>query len=864
LDNATDPARLRVLGGLHLDLPDEGAAGRAAQKKRLALLAYLAAIHPDGAGREILATLLWPENDPGRGRRRLSATLYELRRVLGPVVVEVAETLRYDPTVLPCDAIDFVGALDRGDMEAAVALYGGPFLEGVHLKGADEFERWATGRRDEYGRQFAEALESWAEAGGDAGDALGAASAWQRLATHDPYNARVAVRTMRALAEAGDRAGAIAHGARHVAMLQTDLEVEPNPEVTGLVEELRGVPTSGSPGLATARDWPAPIVSAESAARPMTRTQPPASQRSGRSWTGFNTLTLVAGIALASVLTAGWLLGTGRPGTAGGDSVPLLLILPFEHRGAEEDAHFTEGVTEELSARLTAAPGLRVIGRATALHYRGLPVDLRRIRDDLGVDYALQGTVRWERGRGGGDRVRITPELIRTSDGVPVWAAVYERQVDQLFAVQTLIARDLVEHLGLTLMGHDGIDLDRPPTDHLGAHTYYLQGISHGARRVSEAPARAAVVLFERAVELDPDFAEAWWRLVHARVWLGWLLADREEGLRARLDLQRLLEFGEDRVEVRLGRGWFLYYGERRYDEALRDFEWVARKRPGDAEVLKTVGYLQRRLGLWDDAVATMRAALELNPRDHALVYTLAQSLHWMGRHGEAREYYEQAVLLAPDIGTYHGALADLHVARGDTLEAWHTLARSRDFGVDPWYRPRVHLYRRAFQAAADSLHRAEASQPLMRLYRYDALADAADRLGEQSKRQLYADSLLRYSSALAGDQGAGGGLEIRNTANVFRGLALVHAGDSTGAAGLARQGLEAEAAIPDAVANVQAREAAARLFTRLGRYEDALDLLDSIRSAPSPLSSTDLRLDPEWDPLRLHGRFQRLLIAEP
>ena len=203
--------RLRLLGGASLSGPDGPLAGRAAQRRRVALLALLALARKPVA-RDKLIAWLWPESDTTSARRLLSEALYVVRRDVDERAIEaLGDQLRLDPDRVACDAVEFEDALARGDAAAAVDLYDGPFLDGFFVNDAEEFERWAAAERDRLERRYREALEQLAVEAARRGDARAASSWWRRLAAQDPLDGRVALALMNALVAAGDRAGALQH-----------------------------------------------------------------------------------------------------------------------------------------------------------------------------------------------------------------------------------------------------------------------------------------------------------------------------------------------------------------------------------------------------------------------------------------------------------------------------------------------------------------------------------------------------------------------------------------------------------------------------------------------------------------------------
>jgi len=235
--------RIHAFGALSVRDGDRQVAGAAAQPRRLAVLAVLARAGERGVTRDKLLALLWPDSPDEPGRRALAQALYALRRDLGSDEAFVGvKDVRLNPDVIASDVGEFEAALGGGELERAVGLYAGPFLDGFRVPGLEEFDRWIETERAALALRHAEALEALAERRGRAGDHAGAAAWWRRLAGADPLSARVAVRLMRALDAAGDRAGALQHARIHESLVDAHLGLPPSPEVAALAERLRSEP----------------------------------------------------------------------------------------------------------------------------------------------------------------------------------------------------------------------------------------------------------------------------------------------------------------------------------------------------------------------------------------------------------------------------------------------------------------------------------------------------------------------------------------------------------------------------------------------------------------------------------------------
>ena len=236
---------LRFLGSPCVDPPAGGHGERLSQPRALALLACLGAAGPDGCTRDRLVGLFWPDLDTRHARHALSVQLHQIRRVLETrAVLTHGDFMRLNPDVVATDLAAFREAIAQQDLEQAASLYRGPFLEGFHLTGAAEFERWMEDERQRLAVQCLDVLESLASRAGRAGHPAEAIAWWQRAAQHDPFNSRVALACARALAAGGDRGNGVQFLREHARRLRTDLEIEPDQEVLDAI-------SSGDFGVAT-------------------------------------------------------------------------------------------------------------------------------------------------------------------------------------------------------------------------------------------------------------------------------------------------------------------------------------------------------------------------------------------------------------------------------------------------------------------------------------------------------------------------------------------------------------------------------------------------------------------------------------
>jgi DNA-binding SARP family transcriptional activator/TolB-like protein len=244
----SDSFSLTLLGGCALSGPAGPLGGRVAQRRRLAVLAVVAASGRDGVSRDRLLALLWPESTVESARHRLADTLSVLRAALGETALRsVGDRVALNADAVDCDVRRFADAVRQGDAAAAATAYGGPFLDGFHIPDAPDFERWADAERDRVHAAYLRALETLAGDADRRSDVPAAVELWRRAAAAQPYDSRIAGRLMDALDRAGDRAGAISHLRAHTTLLRSDLDVEPSPELRAAAERMRAGAPAATP-----------------------------------------------------------------------------------------------------------------------------------------------------------------------------------------------------------------------------------------------------------------------------------------------------------------------------------------------------------------------------------------------------------------------------------------------------------------------------------------------------------------------------------------------------------------------------------------------------------------------------------------
>ena len=400
---------LRLLGGLTLVTEHDQPVGRAAQRLRLAVLAVLASRPGVAITRDKLLALFWPEVGSDEARHRLSAALYDLRRALGDdVLVTRGDEVSIPAGAIRCDVVEFEGAFAAGDWHKATQLYRGPFLDGVHIEQAPDFDEWVEQRRTQLARFYSKALEEWARVCSVRSEFASAAEAWQRLADTDPLNDRLALGLMKAFEAAGNRAGALRHAMLHEQRLRTDMGVEPDQAVRDYVAALRAAPATPV-NLAERKqaDEVAPVVIAEPNAASVDQGVPFVQSKT-RSLTRRIAAVLVLFVLLPAVLSVLPLQPEARSASAA-DGIST--ALDAMHQGEEflRTGRFESAVTSfERALSLDSSLALAHFKLAIATLWADRPGDLinsridnaiaRRDRLDELNRMLLEGFVAWRRG----------------------------------------------------------------------------------------------------------------------------------------------------------------------------------------------------------------------------------------------------------------------------------------------------------------------------------------------------------------------------------------------------------------------------------------------------------------------------------
>ena len=326
-----------------------------------------------------------------------------------------------------------------------------------------------------------------------------------------------------------------------------------------------------------------------------------------------------------------------------------IAVLPFENLSADPDnAFFADGIQDEILTSLAKVGGLKVISRTSTIKYGAKPPNLSAIARELGVSNILEGSVQRTK-----DRVRVNVQLIDARSDTHKWAETYDRDLKDVFAVQSEVAQTIAGALKASMSAAERAAITTAPTNNAVAYEHYLRGraLILTAPTYQRQPVVDSIEELEAAVALDPNFVDAWSNLVFQQVWLYFsgLEPTPTQLAKARAARDRIVALAPDAPETNTARAMYLYYGEQKFAEALALVRRAQAQRPGDARVHYLAAVLGRRLGQWQQAEADFRRGRELSPNDYTIVSELALTLYYQRRYDEALPLFQVALALQPD-----------------------------------------------------------------------------------------------------------------------------------------------------------------------------------------------------------------------
>jgi TolB-like protein/Tfp pilus assembly protein PilF len=571
-----------------------------------------------------------------------------------------------------------------------------------------------------------------------------------------------------------------------------------------------------------------------------------------------NVIVLVATGAIISAAAGFFLL----PRVAAHKVDKSIAVLPFENLSDEkENAYFADGIQDDVLTNLSKISDLRVISRTSVMQYRGRPTNLRDIGKALGVSNILEGSVRRS-----GDRVRVNVQLIDANTDEHVWANDYDRDVTDVFAIQSDLAREIANALQAKLSPTEKSQMTQKPTENGEAYLAFVQAHDLACSYEDQAKLKQSEQLYQRAIELDPNFALAIARYSQLESWMFHTFdpaPERRE--KARTLAERALELQPDLPEAHLARGISYYYGDNNYDAALKEFETAQRGLPNESEMYLYIGAIQRRQGKWAKSTANLKKAVSLNPKDTWPLQNLTFNYAMQRNFDAANKTIDRALELNPQGMELWYIKVQLALSeKGDFSGYERALEKVKSFPLSSEERLKLvgaqanlllfqRKYQQILQLSASLPDDSFAAVPGSLAGKYFAIGIAQKGLGD--------DAAARTAFVKAKDIFEEQLKQRPDDADLHVQLAklLAWLGEKDAAIAEAQRATDLRPESKDAFEGPRITEDVAQVYVILGDNARAIELLDGLLNRPSEVTLQTLRLNPAWDPIRNDPAFQAL-----
>ena len=532
-------------------------------------------------------------------------------------------------------------------------------------------------------------------------------------------------------------------------------------------------------------------------------------------------------------------------------------VLPFENLSDEkENAYFADGIQDDVLTNLSKIGDLKVISRTSVMPYRGKASNVREIGKALGVGAILEGSVRRE-----GNRVRVNVQLINAETDEHMWAEDYDRDLTDVFAIQTDLAQQIVRELQAKLSPMEKAQMERRPTENAEAYLAFMQGHEIFCRADKfRTNTEKAEQLLERATKLDPTFAAAFAALAWVHDWnyhdFDPTPARKAKALAAAVEALRLQP---SLPEAHLAMGFYYYYCERDYQAALNEFAIARQSLPNSAEVYMAIGAIERRQGKWTESTANLEKAASLSPNDSWVLQNLADNYHATRNFDAADKIFDRAIQASPNSLGPRAEKAMLAVDWKGDLSVMEKQLSEMSTGVDPdglvtFARMQLLLLQRKFSDALAVLQQlpqnashSEKPKDLFEGAIYRFLNDKEKALAAFQRARPIAENAVREGPDDA-------------SRHVTLGLILAGLGEKDLAIAEGKRAVQLLPESQDALDGPKVTLALAQIYTWTGETDEAFQLLDRSLRTPNGITVFFLKLDPVWEPLRGDPRFQALI----
>ena len=541
----------------------------------------------------------------------------------------------------------------------------------------------------------------------------------------------------------------------------------------------------------------------------------------------------------------------------------MLVVLPFKNLGAAEQEYFADGITGEITSRLSGLSGLGVIARSSAMQYKNTDKSIQQIGEELGVEYLLEGTVQWENLNNDNKRVRVNPELIQISNATQIWSKPYEADFSSVFKLQSEIATQVATAMNITLLSGEEKTIEQQLTTNSEAYDYYLRGLEYHLDTYDSEMWQIALQMYNRAIELDPQFAAAHARISDLHSDMYWFHYDRTEN---RLQMSREAIKKAEQINPNLhllhnAKGWYYYHGYLEYEKALKEFYKSLEYHPNDEDAYMGIASVLRRQGEVEEAASMFRKAISTNPRSSLNYDQLGETQFLLREYDDAQKNLERSISLSPDDAVSYPFLAwiyfiqDKNTKRARKLLEDHLKIAGTHINIFQHQLALFDIFDRNFDNAMEQLEKVEMINSQFRYLPKDLLYGMLYRFRDDN-----ALSLQSFKKALQDVESKV--KKFPHDERYYSTLGIIHAGlgNNKKAIEFGKKGMELLPVSKEFWRGSFREQDMAIIYTMLGEENKAIEILDQLLSRPFNLNVAWLKFNPLWDPLRDNPRFLSML----
>jgi TolB-like protein len=541
-----------------------------------------------------------------------------------------------------------------------------------------------------------------------------------------------------------------------------------------------------------------------------------------------------------------------------------IAVLPFENLSDDkENAFFADGIQDDILTNLSKIGDLKVISRTSVMSYRGKTPNVREVGKALGVSTILEGSVRRS-----GNRVRVNVQLIDAANDEHVWANNYDRDLNDVFAIQTDLAKEIAGALQAKLSPSEKAQIERKPTQDGEAYLAFIQAHNLFVTGVEDIEKlKQSEQLYVRALELDPKFALALARYSQLESWIVHTFdPTRERREKARALAEQALQLQPDLPEAHLAMGFSQYYGANNFEAALKEFEIAQRGLPNEAEAYLAIGAIQRRQGRWSESTASLEKAASLSPKDSWVLQNLALNYQTLRDFDAANKTIDRGLQINPTgVGLWEIKSKLAIAEKGDlsvsekAFQAVKSLPMNNESKLRiAGARADVFLLERKYK---EGLREAESlpddlltSIPAALCGKYYLIGFARKALHDEAGARaalLKAKELLEAPLKQSPDSP-----DLR----IQFAKVLAYLGEKDAALVEARRATDLLPESKDAFGGPEITAGVAEVYCIVGENSRAIELLDGLLSRPSAVTVQGLKVKPVWDRIRDDPRFKALI----